>query len=675
MQTLPDFKQLNISNAIDVLSKYLNNNKALINRLVEQENSSWESLIIPLEKMDNELDIFWSPIQHLHSVMNSDELREVYNQGIALLSDYGTEIGQNEKLYQAYQKIKDSNEFSQLDDAQQKVINNALRSFRLSGVHLGKDKKQQYKELQKQLSELTTKFEQHLLDETNEWVKQFDDESALKGLPELSIAMAKQLAEQRELSGYAVTLDFPSYYAVMSYAEDRSLREAVYRAYTTRASEYSEHKERDNSVLMEQILFCRAKAAELLGFANHAEKSCQTKMADSPLEIEDFLLDLAHRSKPFAEKELEELKRFAQEELKLGELNAWDMMYASEKYQNKYFDLSQEDLKPYFPIESVINGLFNITEQLFDVTFKQNKSIETWHDDILFYEVLNSEKQMIAGFYLDLYARQNKRGGAWMDVCMSRLKTDIELQLPIAFLTCNAAPPIGDKPAQFTHDEVITLFHEFGHGIHHMLTKVDYSDVSGISGVEWDAVELPSQFMENWCWTREGIDKIAAQVNTGEPMPEKLFNKMLRTRHFQAGMMMLRQLEFSLFDMRIHQMNPAPDSKQIAEILQKVRDEISVVQPPAFNRFQNSFSHIFAGGYAAGYYSYKWAEVLSADAFARFEEEGLFNPQVGKDYLEQILSKGGSRSAMDNFIAFRGRKPKPDALLRHSGLDGDVRVA
>ncbi|MCL4108218.1 UNVERIFIED_CONTAM: hypothetical protein GTU68_065246 [Idotea baltica] len=472
-----------------------------------------------------------------------------------------------------------------------------------------------------------------------------------------------------------LTLEFPSYYAVMSYADDRALREEMYRAYSTRASDQGGNKKLDNSLNLERILKLRQEKARLLGFENYSELSLDTKMADSPKQVLEFLGELAEKSLPFAKKEYAELKQFALDEVGIEDMQAWDVTYVSEKLKQQRYSISDEDLKPYFPVDNVLAGLFELVEKLYGVSIKQNKEQKSWHDDVRFYEIFDANGDLKARFYLDLYARQHKRGGAWMADFCSRFRTNDAVQTPVAFMTCNSAPPAGGKPALFTHDEVITLFHEFGHGLHHMMTQIEYLDISGISGVEWDAVELPSQFMENWCWQREALDMFAAHYETGEKIPDELFDKMKAAQHFQTAMGMVRQLEFSIFDMRLHMDTSIETAAQIQDILNSVRDSVSVVSPPPFNRFQHGFSHIFAGGYAAGYYSYKWAEVLSADAFARFEEEGLFNQEVGTSFLTEILEVGGSRPAIESFKAFRGREPTVDALLKHSGLSGSDKAA
>ncbi|HDP89635.1 MAG TPA: oligopeptidase A [Thioalkalivibrio sp.] len=671
MTGLPPFSQIRPEHVEPAIDHQLAVNRALLDSLLRQGEATgytWDNLVAPLEVAEDRLSRIWSPVRHMNSVVNSEALREAYNRCLPKLTEYGTEVGQNAALYRAFQSIAEGPEFARLDAAQQKTITDALRDFHLSGVDLAEADKARFKAIQQELSSLQSRYEENLLDATNAWCRQVTDEAELAGLPESAREMAAQAASERELDGWALTLEFPSYYAVMTYADSRDLREEVYSAYSTRASDQGGHPEWDNSDLMEQILALRHEAARLLGYESYAHKSVATKMADDPQTILEFLHDLAGRSKPAAVREIEELRAFAATELGLDDLQAWDIGYASEKLQQQRYAISQEDLKPYFPVDRVLSGLFELVGRLYQVSVRQADHADTWHPDVRFYEIVGPDGELRAQFYLDLYARSKKRGGAWMDDCMGRMRTAAGVQLPVAYMTCNSTPPVGDKPALFTHDEVITLFHEFGHGLHHMLTQVDYPAVSGINGVEWDAVELPSQFMENWCWEREALDLFAAHWQTGEKLPAALFEKLLATKNYHAAMMMVRQIEFALFDMRIHLEYDPARSGRIQEILDEVRAEVAVVQPPAFNRFQHGFSHIFAGGYAAGYYSYKWAEVLSADAFARFEEEGLFNPAVGADFLHEILEVGGTRPAMESFRAFRGREPEIDALLRHSGL-------
>ncbi|WP_422444388.1 oligopeptidase A [Endozoicomonas sp. ALB091] len=626
----------------------------------------WHSLQEPLDQLDDRLGQAWSPVGHMNAVVNSEALREAYNGCLPLLSEYSTRLGQNRQLFEAYQSLADSEAFKQLDSAQQKVINDNLRDFRLAGVALEDEQKSRYGEIKKQLSELTSKFSDNVLDATMAWSKLITDESELAGLPESALAGARQLAESKEKAGWLLNLDFPSYFPVMTYCDNRELRKEVYTAFSTRASDQGPNAgEFDNTDNMRQILQLRHELARLLGFENYAEYSLATKMAESPDKVIEFLQDLAAKSKPQAEQELAELKAFAKAEYGVEDLAAWDVGYYGEKLRQQRYAISQEELRPWFPAEKAIAGMFDVVNRLYGVEFATVDNVDTWHKDVRFFNITR-EGEVIGRFYLDLYAREHKRGGAWMDVCRSRWQQDGKLQLPVAYLTCNFTPPVGDKPALLTHDEVVTLFHEFGHGLHHMLTKVDYAAISGISGVAWDAVELPSQFMENWCWEKEGLAIISGHFETGEPLPEAMLNKLLAAKNFQSAMMMVRQLEFSLFDFKLHK--EYRDNIDVQSVLDQVRQQVAVVMPPSFNRFQNSFSHIFAGGYAAGYYSYKWAEVLSADAFSRFEEEGIFNRKTGESFLHEVLEKGGSAEPMELFVNFRGRAPEIDALLRHSGI-------
>jgi len=669
MTGLPPFQHIKPEHVVPAVEALIKSNREQIEKLLNgNEHYTWENLIEPLEDMDDRLGRMWSPVSHMNSVVNSDELRDAYNNCLPLLSEYSTEMGQNVELYEAYQSIKDSAEFLKLDEAQKKIIDNALRDFHLSGIDLPDEKKKRFREIRQQLSKLTSKYEENVLDATQAWSKHITDESLLAGLPDSALATAKQAAEAKELDGWLFTLNFPSYYSIISYADDRALREEMYQAYSTRASDQGPNAgEYDNSRVMEDILALRHEVAQLLGFQNYAERSLATKMAETPQQVLTFLHDLAKRSKPMAKQELAELTGFARQEHDVADLSAWDVPYYGEKLRHHTYDISQEDLKPYFPESKVIPGMFAVVKRLYGISINKIEGVETWHDDVQFYEI-RDEKDVVRGqFYLDLYSRDKKRGGAWMDDCMGRKRNvNGTLQIPVAYLTCNLTQPIGDDPALFTHDEVTTLFHEFGHGLHHMLTKVEHIGVSGINGVAWDAVELPSQFMENWCWEREALDLIAAHYQTGEPIPEELFNKMYAAKNFQAGMQMLRQIEFSLFDFRMYYEYKAENS--IQKILDEVRREVAVLIPPSYNRFQHGFSHIFAGGYAAGYYSYKWAEVLSADAFSLFEEKGIFDSETGDAFLECVLEQGGTKEPMELFKQFRGREPEIDALLRHSGI-------
>ncbi len=676
MEGLPPFRHILPEHVEPAIDEVLVQNRSTLKRLLEQENPfSWDTLVQPLEEMDDWLGRIWSPVSHMNSVVNSEPLREAYNACLPKLADYSTEMGQNRQLYEAFKSIADSSGYSVMGPAQQRIIDNALRDFRLAGVDLEPEEQERYKEIQQQLSRLTSKFEENLLDATQAWIKQIDAEEQLTGLPESARAQARQAAEQRGLDGWVFTLEFPSYYAVMTYADDPELRREMYEAYVTRASDQGPHAGQwDNSEIMEQILALRHELAGLLGFSNYAERSLATKMAQSPDKVMAFLRDLAKRSLGLAQKELEELKQFAREQAGIQELAAWDISYYSEKLRQHRYALSDEDLRPYFPETRVIPGLFETVRRLYGLEIRRLEGVETWHDDVRFYEIRDAGGALRGQFYLDLYARPKKRSGAWMDVCISRMRrADGTVQTPVAYLTCNLTPPVGGEPALFTHDEVITLFHEFGHGLHHMLTTVDYAGVSGISGVAWDAVELPSQFMENWCWQREALDLFAAHHQTGERLPDELFDKMIAAKNFQSGMQMVRQLELSMFDFRLHLEYDPESGPRIQQILDEVRAEVAVLRPPVYNRFQHGFGHIFAGGYAAGYYSYKWAEVLSSDAFARFEENGIFDRKTGLEFLEAILEQGGARDPMELFREFRGREPEIDALLRHSGIGGQNR--
>jgi oligopeptidase A len=667
---LPLFSQIKPEHVEPAIDHLLAEARSVVEQSLQaNKNYTWENLIEPIENSEDRLNKAWSPISHLNSVMNNDELRETYNACLPKLSAYSTEMGQNKSLFNAYRGIIDSAEFGRLDIAQQKIIHNAIRDFKLSGVDLDKEKKQRYKEISQELSSLTSRYEENLLDATNAWTKLITHKEHLAGLPESALAQARQTAENQGKEGWMITLQFPSYHAVMTYADNRELRREHYEAYATRASDRGPYAGQwDNSAIMERILSLRHEKAKLLGFNNYAELSLATKMADKPEDVIYFLEDLADKSWRQARKDLWDLREFVIDYYNVSDLQPWDISYYSEKLRQHFYQLSQEEVKTYFPITRVLPGLFAVVEKLYGLKITEISEFDSWHPDVRFFRIQDQAGQLRGQFYIDIYARPKKRGGAWMDDCVSRKKIGDTIQIPVAYLTCNFTPPTGNDPALLTHDEVITLFHEFGHGLHHMLTQVNYSAVSGINGVEWDAVELPSQFMENWCWEREALALISGHYQTGEPLPDALFNKMLAARNFQAGMGMVRQIEFSLFDFRIHKEYDPEKSGQIYEILDQVRAQVAVIQPPKFNRFAHSFSHIFAGGYAAGYYSYKWAEVLSSDAFSLFEEKGIFDAETGKAFLSHILERGGSQNAMDLFVSFRGRKPTIDALLRHNGI-------
>ena len=667
---LPRFSEIkpeHIEPAIDTL---LATARATVaEHLQATQDYTWSNLVEPIENAEDKLNKAWSPVSHLNSVMNNEPWRAAYNACLPKLSEYSTEMGQNKQLYRAYQIIAESEAFADLDKAQQKIINNALRDFRLSGIDLDEKSQQRYKEISQALSKLTSQFEENLMDATNAWSKLIADAEDLAGLPETALQQARQTAENEQRDGWMITLQFPSYLAVMTYADNRRLRREHYEAFVTRASDLGPHAGQwDNSLIMEEILALRHEKAQLLGYQNFADLSLATKMAESADQVIGFLDDLADKSWRQARKDLAELRQFADEVYGLKDLQAWDIAYYSEKMRQHFYQLSQEEVKAYFPISTVLPGLFAIVEKLYGLKISEITDFDSWHPDVRFYQIFDKNHQLRGRFYTDLYARPKKRGGAWMDDCVSRKKCNDQIQTPVAYLTCNFTPPSGNDPALLTHDEVTTLFHEFGHGLHHMLTQVDHLGVSGINGVEWDAVELPSQFMENWCWEQEALELISGHYQTGEKLPETLFNKMLAARNFQAGMQMVRQLEFSLFDFRIHREYDPQKGGRIYEILNQVRSQVAVVEAPDFNRFAHSFSHIFAGGYAAGYYSYKWAEVLSSDAFALFEERGIFDETTGSAFLTNILEQGGSEDAMSLFIKFRGREPEIEALLRHNGI-------
>lgn len=630
---------------------------------------SWDNLITPLEEADDLLSKLWSPVSHMNAVVSTDELRAAHDACLPLLSDYGTWVGQHKGLYEAYKELSNSKDFTNLSKEQQTAIEHSLRDFELSGIGLEAEQKARYGEIVKRLSELTSHFSNQVLDATQAWTKLITDEAELAGLPESAKDAARAMATSKDLQGWLFTLDYPSYMPVMSYSENRDLRAEMYTAFVTRASDQGPYAGQfDNTQVMDEIVTLRHELAQLLGFKNYAEKSLATKMAETPAQVMDFLNELASRSKAQGEAELAELKAFAKEKFDATEIEPWDMGYYGEQLQQHKYDISQEALRPYFPEDRVLAGLFYTVSRLFGLRIEEQKDFDTWHKDVRFFNIYDQSGELRGSFYLDLYARTGKRGGAWMDDCRTRRVTNHELQKPVAYLTCNFNSPVDGKPALFTHDEVVTLFHEFGHGIHHMLTKMSVADVSGINGVPWDAVELPSQFLENWCWQEDALAEISGHYETGEPLPKEMLDKMLAAKNFQSGMMMLRQLEFSLFDFILHHGFDPEKGPQVQEILDQVRSKVAVVKPAEFNRFQHGFSHIFAGGYAAGYYSYKWAEVLSADAFSRFEEEGIFNAQTGADFLHNILEMGGSEEPMLLFKRFRGREPSTEALLRHSGI-------
>lgn len=667
---MPDFDAIlpeHITPALDYLITSAQQTRETL--LSELSEPDWDNLVQPLEDNNEKIHRMWSPVSHLNAVMNNDVLRREYEACLPKLTAYSTELAQDDRLYAAYRNIADSVAFDKLDSAQQKIISNALRDFRLAGAELTDNDKKRFTEIQQELSRLASEFQNNVLDATQAWRLHIEDKGALAGLPAFACEMAQQVAEEKGLVGWCFTLDGPSYLAFMTYADNRELRAQMYEAYVTRASDKGPSAGQwDNSKIIIQLLSLRKEAADLLGYANYGENSLATKMAENVEQVMQFLDKLTQKSKQAAEEEYEALAQFASQLDGIKTLEAWDVAYYSEKLREQQFDYSREELRPYFPEAQVLNGMFQTIQRLYGVTVSPLDHAATWHEDVKVYQIKQQDGIVRGRFYLDLYARSHKRGGAWMDDCISRKRINSEIQLPTAFLICNFAEPVGDKPALFTHGEVITLFHEFGHGLHHMMTAVDYVSVSGINGVAWDAVELPSQFMENWCWQREALELIARHYKTGESLPRTLLQKMKAAKNFQSAMQMVRQLEFAIFDMKLHTEFDPAGGRSVQSVLDAVRNEVAVVPTPAFSRFQNSFGHIFAGGYAAGYYGYKWAEVLSADAFSKFQEQGIFDRSTGELFLHTVLEQGGSRDPMELFVEFRGREPEVDALLLDAGL-------
>ena len=665
-QSLPLFDQIkpdHISPAIESILKEAN---TLIESLKKKSaTASWENFVEPIEIISEKISRAWGQIEHLNAVVNSDNLRKAYNDNLIKLTEFYTNLSQDESLYNKYQSLKDSEAFKSLTSSQKRIIDNVLREFKLGGAELNETDKKRFKAIQEKLAKLSTQFEENILDATNEFSIFVDNLDELRGIPEENIRKALADAKEDKREGYKFTLHFPSYLPVMQYADSRPLREKLYHAYATRASELAS-PEFDNTKLIEEILALRYESSKLLGFKNFTEMSLVTKMAKSSEEVISFLMDLANKAKPFALKDMDELKSFSKT-LNIEKLEAWDVAYVSEKLRQAKYSFSENEVKQYFPEHRVLKGLFKVVETIFKLKIIKSDA-PTWHKDVSFYSIKNEDDELIGQFYFDLYARNHKRGGAWMDEAISRYKNSLESSHPVAFLTCNFSSPSENKPALFSHDDVITLFHEFGHGLHHMLTTVDDYSISGIKGVEWDAVELPSQFMENFCWEWEVVKHMTEHVDNKDPLPKTLFDKMIEAKNFQSGMQTLRQIEFSLFDIRLHTEYSNQNKINPLTLLETIRDEIAVVRPPSWNRFPNSFSHIFAGGYAAGYYSYKWAEVLASDAFSLFEEQGILSSHAGQKFKNEVLSKGGSRPAMESFVAFRGREPSVDALLRHNGM-------
>jgi len=672
---LPRFDSIQPEQVSPAIRKLLDEGRQIINTCTSAEvPATWENFVAPMVDAGERLGRAWGMVAHLHGVMDTPAWREAYNAILPEVSRYYAEIGQNLALFEKYKALRNSPAYKTLDPVRQRIVDNNIRDFRLSGAELPEDQKPRFQTIQEELAQLAAKFSENLLDATNAFTEHITDEGALAGLPADAIAAAHARAEQAGKDGWLFTLQIPSYLPVMQYADDRELRARMYRAYGTRASEFSAelgHPEWDNAPLITRIVALRAEEAQLLGYADYAEVSLVPKMAESPEQVLDFLHDLARRAKPFAEQDIRELREFASTHLGLADLQPWDMAWASEKLRQARYAYSDQEVKQYFPEHKVIGGLFQVIERLYGVQIRED-SAPVWHPDVRFYRI-ERNGQLVGQFYLDLYARDTKRGGAWMDSAISRRRTLAGIQTPVAYLVCNFPGPIGGKPATFTHDDVQTLFHECGHGLHHLMTRIEELWVSGIDGVEWDAVELPSQFMENFCWEWDVLVDMTSHVETGEPLPRALFDKMLAAKNFQSGMQTVRQLEFSLFDLRLHHDWPLSPEQDVNALLTEVRKEVAVLFPPVWHRFANSFSHIFAGGYAAGYYSYKWAEVLSADAFAAFEEArqadgSVFDTATGQRFLDEILSVGGSRPALESFKAFRGREPTVDALLRHCGM-------
>ena len=662
---LPRFAEIRPEHVTPAVEELLAKARAAV-AAAENAPPTWEAFVAPLEDVHERLGRAWGQVSHLHGVMDTPPLREAYNANLPQISQYWTELGQNLRLFDKYRALHGSAEYRQLTPARRKAVDNALRDFKLSGAELDEAKKPRFAAIQEELARLSAKFSENVLDATNAWTVDIDDEKRLAGIPGDALQAAREAAEKDGKKAWRFTLHMPSYFPVMQYAEDRELRAQMYRASATRASEFGK-PEWDNTPLIAKILKLRREAAQLLGYPSHAEVSLVPKMANSPAQVLEFLRDLAKRARPYAEKDMAELRAFARDELGIDELQSWDVAFASEKLRAGRYAFSDQELKQYFPEERALTGLFRVVETIFGLTITEAKA-PVWHEDVRFWQARAKDGALVGQFYTDLYARDTKRGGAWMDDAIARRRKAGAIQTPVAYLNCNFSRPVGGKPALFTHDDVITLFHESGHGLHHLLTRVEDLAVSGLNGVEWDAVELPSQFMENFCWEWDVLAQMTRHVDTGKPLPRELYDKMIAAKNFQSGLATLRQVEFALFDMRLHSEYDPEVASGVQALLDEVRREVAVMVPPAWNRFPNSFSHIFAGGYAAGYYSYKWAEVLSADAFSLFEEKGTLSVEAGSRFRDEILAVGGTRPAAESFRAFRGRDPKIDALLRHNGM-------
>ncbi len=669
---LPRYDAFKPEHVTPAIERLLAECRATLARVVAPEvPAKWDEFVAPLEDANERLARAWGQVAHLHAVLDSPPLREAYNANLPGITQYWTELVQNSQLFAKHKSLRASPEFEHLSTERRRVVENALRDFRLGGADLTPEDKSHFARIQDELARLASRFSENLLDATNAFSLVLEDEGRVAGLPSDVLAAARAAADKDARSGWKFTLHAPSYLPVMQYASDRSLREQMYRAYATRASEFGK-PEWDNTPLIARIVKLRRDEARLLGYPNYAEVSLVRKMADSPAQVTEFLADLARRARPFAERDVAEITEFARRELGIDRLEAWDLAYAAEKLRAERYAYSEQEVKQYFPEDAVVAGLFRLVETLYAIRLRPSDA-PVWHEDVRFFDILDAGGKLIGQFYTDLYARDHKRGGAWMDDAINRRLNGERIQTPVAYLNCNFGRPLdtpaGRRPALLTHDEVITLFHEFGHGMHHLLTRVDEIGVSGINGVEWDAVELPSQFMENFCWEWGVLSRMTRHVDRGTPLPRELFDRMLAAKNFHAGLAMLRQIEFSLFDLRLH-LDFDPDAGASAlQLLDEVRREVAVLFPPEYNRFPNSFSHIFAGGYAAGYYSYKWAEVLSADAYSAFEEASdVLDPAIGAKFRNEVLAVGGSRPASESFRAFRGREPRVDALLRHNGM-------
>ena len=663
---LIDFPSIKPEHVVPGMKTLIAEAQAVLDNVTKESTPpTWEDVVTPLEKKTLALSRAWGAVSHLMSVCDEPELRKAYNEALPIVTQFWIGLSQS-NLSQKYKAIRESEGFKDLSAVRQRIVNEELIDFKLAGAFLPEDKKAELKKVKESLAQESQKFSENLLDATNAYGLLVKDEKELAGIPADDIASFKETAEAADQKGYRITLQIPHYLAVLQYADNRKLRETLYHAYVTRASELDFEGKFNNNEVMKRIVELRATEASLLGYHNYGEVSLATKMANTPKEVVSFLRDLAQKSLPQAKADMAEVKAFAKEKLGIEDPQSWDLPYASEKLREAQYAFSDQEVKQYFTLPTVFKGLFGLVQTLFNIRIVKDKA-PVWHPDVQFFRIENAQGEKIAQFYMDLYARPNKRGGAWMDNDRTRNRLYGELQTPVAYLVCNFAKPVGDKPALLTHDDVLTLFHEFGHGLHHMLSRIEEPAASGINGVEWDAVECPSQFMENFAWDWTVIENLTARVQTGEKLPRSLYDKMLAAKNFQSAMAMVRQLEFGLFDMLLHtEFDPTKDT--IQGLLLQVRKEVAVTHQPDYNRFPNSFSHIFAGGYAAGYYSYKWAEVLSSDAFSLFEETGVLNPQTGKKWLEEVLAVGSSRPAMESFIAFRGRAPRIDALLRHSGI-------